>query len=595
MTKVSDYIIKRIADLGVKHVFFLPGGGSMYLNDSLGSSSDVEGICMLHEQAASIAAEAYARITENYGVCMVTSGPGATNAITGLTAAWLDSTPVIFISGQAKRADLIGSQKIRQFGIQEVDIISIVKPITKYAVQILDPDEIYYEFEKAISFARNGRPGPVWIDVPMDVQTSIVDEDQVRKYNSSDLITPACVSDDIINVIEHLNRSKRPVILLGNGVRLSGAAKLVQPLVEVLKIPVLTTWNGIDLIEDTNPYYFGRPGAVGIRYSNFIQQKADFVLSIGTRLNLLSTGFDYDSFLKNAYHVMVDIDKYEMKKKSVNPSMAVESDAKFFIEEILKNSIKINTNKESITKWLAVCNELKNKYGIMTEKNDPPDDGISIYKFVDCLTDKMDGNDIFQFTSSGTAVDISMQSFKVKKGQRTFLTKGLASMGFDVPASIGSCLASGGKRTVCVTGDGGFVMNIQELETLRRLSLPVKIFVIDNDGYSMIYASQKNNFDGRLTGCTPSSGLTLPSVIKMANAFGIPSYSIEIYDPMDNIISDVLAHPGPVICRVKGSIAQPILPRQTNYRKPDGQMASLPLHEMSPPLDADEFNYVMKL
>jgi len=594
--KVSDYIIHKVEESGVKHVFFLPGGGSMHLNDSLGSSETVEGVCMLHEQAAAVAAEAYARISEHMGVCMVTSGPGSTNAITGLAGAWLDSTPVLFISGQVKMADLVADQKIRQFGIQEVDIISLVTPITKYAVQIKNPDDISYEMEKAMALMRHGRPGPSWIDVPLDIQASLIEPEKIHSFDASELKSFHCVEDDIWKTISLLNQARRPALIIGNGIRLAGAAGMIRELVDMLKIPVLTTWNGIDLIEETHPYYFGRPGAVGQRHANFIQQKADFVLSIGTRLNLLSTGFDYNSFLKNAVHVMVDIDRYEMEKKSVRPKLAVCCDAKSFIENLLSRKELMNASYAADREeWLGICDNLKRQYPLENEKNDPPDECISIYKLIDYITNQMTGADIYQCTSSGTAADITMQAFRVKNGQRVFLTKGLASMGFDLPASIGSCLASGEQRTVCVTGDGGFMMNIQELETLRRLSLPVKIFVIDNGGYSMIYSSQKNNFNGRLTGCTKESGLTLPSVNKLADAFGIPSFSIEDYGEMEKTVRQVLNLSGPVLCRVKGSIAQPVLPRQTNYIRADGQMASRPLEEMSPLLDKDELDRVTKL
>jgi acetolactate synthase-1/2/3 large subunit len=591
--KVSDYIIQQIEALGVKHVFFLPGGGAMHMNDSLGQSTKLQSICMLHEQAAAIAAEAYSRISENIGVCMTTSGPGATNAITGLAGAWLDSTPVLFLSGQVKSSDLVGTQEIRQFGIQEVDIISIVKPITKYAVQIKEPNDIRYEMEKAIASAKHGRPGPVWIDIPLDIQASIIEPTALRLFDSSSMEGFQCTIEDVESTIHLLNQARRPVLIIGNGIRLAGASYLVRSMVETLGVPVLTTWNGIDLIEDSHPLYFGRPGAVGQRYANFIQQKADFVLSIGTRLNLLSTGFDYDSFLKNAVHVMVDIDRNEMRKKSVHPNLAICCDAKSFIDSLMER--KSTIDEADRTEWLEVCKMLKKKFPVSAEITDPEDGKISTYELVDCLTNLMADDDIYQFSSSGTSVDIAMQVFQIKRGQRAFLTKGLASMGFDIPASIGSCLASGGRRTVCVTGDGGFVMNVQELETLRRLNLPIKIFVIDNSGYSMIYSSQRSNFDGCLNGCTVESGLSLPSVNKLADAFGIPSYSISQRCDMEHVIHDVLCHPGPVLCRVEGSIAQPILPRQTNYMKTDGQMASRPLEEMSPLLDPDELSRIMQL
>ena len=585
--KISDYVIKFIADLGVKHVFYLTGGGAMHLNDSLGRNERLTPVCMLHEQACAIAAEAYARITEGYSACLVTSGPGGTNAITGLAGAYLDSTPVIFISGQVKRADRINGQGIRQFGIQEVDIVSVVKPLTKYAVQIENPEDIKKELGKAAKIAMHGRPGPVWIDIPLDIQAMQIEVDDLIGYDDSQMKKVCCEDHEILQTIELLNQAKRPVLLIGNGIRLAGGTKLCEELYDLLGIPVLTTWNGVDLIEDTHPMFFGRPGAVGHRYANFIQQNADFVLSIGTRLNLLSTGFDFESFLKKAKHVMVDIDENEMKKCSVNPYLAIQSDAKAFIEKLLFYREKINLI--SRTKWLNRCKEWEVKYPVFLQEQEPRNGYVNTYRLIDEITKQMTKDDIYQFTSSGTTADIAMQVFRIKKGQRAFLTKGLAAMGYDLPACIGSCIASGKKRTVCVTGDGGFMMNIQELETVRRLQLPIKIFIADNNGYGMIYGSQNGNFKGRLTGCTEESGLSIPDIAKVANAFGIESYVIENETDLNTKVQDVLRDDKPVVCVVKVDIAQKILPRQTNYMRPDGQMASRPLEDMSPLLEREEF------
>lgn len=585
--KVSDYVIQFISNLGIKHVFYISGGGAMHLNDSLGRNEKIDGICMLHEQACSIAAEAYARISEGYGACLVTSGPGATNAVTGLAGAWLDSTPVIFISGQVKRADLVGNQKIRQFGIQEVDIISIVHSMTKYAVQIKDAKDIKYEMEKAAALAVNGRPGPVWIDIPLDIQASEIEDSMLAGYDKSNLQEYSCHKADIDKTIELFNQSERPVIILGNGIRLSGGVKEAEQLYEALGIPVMTSWNGIDLIADDNRLFFGRPGAIGNRASNFIQQNADFVLTIGTRLNLLSTGYNYESFLEKANHVMVDIDKHEMEKKSVHPVLAIQSDAKVFICALLARIDEMNLAKRE--KWLMRCEELKRKYPIFIPEQRPREGFVSTYALVDEVSRQMTENDIYQFTSSGTSADIAMKVFRIKKGQRAFLTKGLASMGFDLPACIGSCIASGGKRTVCVTGDGSISMNIQELEVLKRLRLPIKIFVVDNNGYSMIYGSQNSNFDGRLTGCTEESGLSLPDMQRIAEAFGIEGKHLDSEENTADIVEEVLSFDGPCICTVKADIMQKILPRQTNYMREDGQMASRPLEDMSPLLDREEY------
>ena len=589
--KISDYVMKFISDLGVKKVFYVSGGGAMHLNDSLGKNDNLTGICMLHEQGASIAAESYARIAEGYGACLVTSGPGGTNAITGLAGAYYDGIPVIFISGQVKRADLVGNQKIRQFGIQEADIVSIAKPISKYAVQIKEPEDIKYELEKASKIAVSGKPGPVWIDIPLDIQATDIDIDTLEGFNEVMEEYP-CKKEDIDKVIELFNKAERPVMLIGNGIRMAKAVNEIRDLYDLLAIPVLTSWNGVDLIEDNHPLFYGRPGAVGHRHANFIQQNADFVLTIGSRLNLLSTGYNFDSFLEKANHIMVEIDKYEMEKKSVHPKLKINCDAKSFIQALLNRKDELNLEKR--TKWIEHCNKLREKYPIFIQEQEPREGYVSTYDLVNEVSNQMTKNDIYQFTSSGTSVDIAMKVFRIKKGQRAFLTKGLAAMGYDLPASIGSCIASNKKRTVCITGDGSIAMNMQELEVLKRLNLPVKIFVVDNNGYSMIYGSQNGNFKGHLTGCTKESGLTLPDMKRIAEAFGIRGMHIDNEEELQNKVVEALESDGPVICTVKADITQKILPKQTNYMREDGQMASRPLEDMTPLLDRDEFMKNMK-
>lgn len=583
--KLSDYVFDFIADLQVKHVFYLPGGGAMHLDDSLGHNSKITPICMLHEQACSISAEAYSRISENYSVCVVTSGPGVTNTITGLAGAWLDGTPVIFISGQAKRGDLVNGQGIRQFGIQEIDVVSLVKSITKYAVQIQKPEDIRYELEKAVALAKNGKPGPVWIDIPLDIQASQINPTELRGYNN-EYVIPECSDETITRIIDLFNNAKRPLLLVGNGVRQAKAINEMRELIDTLGIPVMTTWNGVDLIEDNHPLFYGRPGAVGQRHANFIQQNADFVLTIGTRLNLLSTGYDFETFLKKAVHVMVEIDENELHKISVKPTVPVHSDAKLFIDKLLRRKNELNTNKR--IEWLDYCSTIKKRYPLFIKEQIPEGKGVNTYSLVDAITNQMTENDIYQFTSSGTGADISMYTFRVKKGQRAFLTKGLASMGFDLPASIGSCLASGKKNTVCVTGDGGFMMNVQELATLRYLNLPVKIFVLDNSGYGMIYNSQSGNFN-RLTGCTIESGLPNVDLVKIVNSFGIETEVIDDESQVEEKVQKILNAKKPLVCVVKVFIGQKILPRQTNYKMENGQMASRPLEDMSPLLEREEF------
>ncbi len=589
--KISDYVIKFISDLGVDKVFCVTGGGAMHLNNSLGSSREVEGVFMLHEQGASVAAESYARIREGYGVCLVTSGPGATNAITGLCGAYMDSIPVIFISGQAKRADLVGDQNIRQFGIQEVDIISMVKPYSKYAERLMEPLKVRYELEKAAYIAASGRPGAVWIDIPLDVQATDVDVDTLERYIPDK--TESDVSDDIIKtVISAFNRSKKPAIILGNGVRLAHAADKALELIDFLKTPSFVSWNGVDLLYEDFPYYFGRPNIVGHRSSNLILQNADFVLSIGTRLSLLNTGYNFDGYLKNAFHVMVDIDENEMNKKSLHPQMKIKSDAGVFIDRLLDNKELFAQN--DLSSWIDHCMEMKAKYPVEIPEQLPRSGFVSLYRLFDVLSDHMDPGDIYQFTSSGTSVDIGMKTLKLKKGQRAFLNKSMAAMGYDIPACIGSCIGSGRRRVICVTGDGSAAMNIQELEVIKRLDLPVKLFIADNSGYSMIWHSQNGNFNGHLTGCTEDSGLTLPNLKTVAEAFGIKGMEITDETELEKVVSEVLEYNGPVVCRVKTDIMQKVLPKQSNYMNEKGQMESRPLQDMTPLLDRDELRECME-
>lgn len=583
--KISDYVMEYIAGLGVDTIFCVTGGGAMHLNNSLGKSEKLNGVFMLHEQGASIAAEAYARIHEGFGACLVTSGPGATNAVTGCVGSYIDSIPVIYISGQAKRADLVGDQKIRQFGIQEVDIISIVNSYTKYAVQIDAPENIKYELEKASFLAMEGRPGPVWIDIPLDIQASDVNPTELASYDSSESKSYIVKDADIDKTIEAINKANKPVIVLGHGIRLAHAVDKARELIDYLGFPVLTSWNGVDLIENGHPLYYGRPGAVGQRAANLIEQGADLVITIGTRLNILSTGYNYDSFLSNAYHIMVDIDVNEMNKKSVNPNLKVVADAGSYISSLLERKDEITYADRS--SWIKHCDILLEKYPVFIDDIKASEGLISTYDLVKCVSDNMTGEDIYQFTSSGTSVDIAMKVFEIKKGQRAFLSSGLASMGYDIPSSIGSCVASNGRRTVCITGDGSIAMNVQELEVIKRLNLPIKIFVTDNNGYSMIYQSQTGNF-GRLTGCTKSDGLTLPDMVKVSEAFGIKAFLINSEDELEQIVKETLNYDGPSLCVVKSDINQKILPKQVNYMKEDGQMASRPIEDMGPLLDRAE-------
>ena len=567
-------------------MFMLPGGGAMHLNDSLGKSKSIQFVCTQNEQGAAIAAEGYARVSGTPGLLMVTTGPGGTNALTGVAGAFLESTPMIVISGQVKRLDMIRDQHLRQQGMQELDIIASVRPMTKYAALVDEPNMIRYHMERAIYSATHGRKGPVWLDIPLDVQASMVEEDELVGFTPFEPPLPSA-DRAVLRIVERLNRSERPVILAGNGIRLAGAEKEFLELVETLGIPVLTTWNGIDLIDEEHPLYFGRPGGLGHRYANFIQQNSDFFLSIGARMNLLQTGYNFDGFAREAFRVMVDIDRAELSKINVRPDLAVQADAGDFIRTMLRYSDKIE--KKERADWLDYARRMKASYPLILPEYLEQKESVNTYCLLDTISELMTPDDVYVSGSSGSCIDISMQAFKVKKGQRVFCTKGLASMGYGLPAAIGACLASGRKRTVGVNGDGGFVMNIQELETIRRLDLPVKIFVLANHGYGAIQATQTNIFNRHFVACNTDSGLSLPDVARIAEAYGLKSVTISRNDEVRNAVSAVLDHDGPVICKVLTPIELTAAPKQVSYKRSDGQMESLPLEYMNPPLPEEEF------
>lgn len=560
----------------------------MHLNDSLGRSKKIQYVVCLHEQACAIAAEAYARVTNKPGLLMVTTGPGGTNAITGVAAAYVESTPMVVVSGQVKLADQIRGQGIRQQGMQELDIVSIVEPITKYAAMVTDPQSVKYHLDQAIYQAVHGRKGPVWLDIPLDVQASMVDETSLEGWapDGQEASGEMDLECQVLGIIETLNRSKRPVLLAGNGIRLADGLEVFGELVECLQVPVLTTWNGIDLIEDNHPLFFGRPGGLGQRYANFVQQNSDFFLSIGARMNLLQTGYNFDGFAREAVKVMVDIDANELKKINVRPQIAVCADAREFIGLLLKHRDKIKAKGRF--EWLSYARRMKSKYPIVQKAHWEQDGYANTYALLDAITEQMGQDDIFVSGSSGTCIDVSMQVFRVKKGQRVFSTKGLASMGFGVPATIGACLAGGGRRTVCVNGDGGFQMNIQELETIRRLNLPIKIFVLNNQGYAQIHATQKNIFSGHYVACDRGSHLTMSPVSDVAAAYGLKTFKIQNNQELPQIVKETLAYDGPVICEVIVPIELSAFPKQVSYKRPDGQMESLPLEYMNPMLPEEE-------
>jgi acetolactate synthase I/II/III large subunit len=589
MIKLSDYIMQVIADLGVRHVFMLPGGGAMHLVDSLGRNKRLSYICNLHEQACAIAADAYGQYTNNIGVALVTTGPGGTNTITGVAAAWLDSTPVLFLSGQVKRSDMIGDRGVRQVGFQEIDIVSLVRPITKYAVTVMDPSSIRYHLEKALHLATHGRPGPVWIDVPLDVQAAVIDESTLRGYEdflNPPTADPGKLREAAARALRLLAQARRPVILAGNGIRLAKGVDAFHSLIERLGVPVLTTWKAADLIPDDHPLYAGRPGAVGQRGANFAQQTADWMLIIGARLDLGQTAYRHENFAPGAVKIMVDVDPAEIQKMQMRIEVPVTADAGEFIRE-LGRQVEPGTPVDR-SRWLDRCRRWRSEYPVVLPEYWAEIGHVNDYVLIDVLSDELTAADLLIPGSSGACSERTMQAIRVKAGLRVFNSEGLGPMGFGIPAAIGACIASGGRRTVCIDGDGGFAMNLQELEVVRRLALPIKFFVLNNGGYGSIQATQRTYFNGHFVASTRSSGLTLPDVAGVATAFGIPPTRLADHANLRERVRDILATGGPTICEVRVSADQPTAPRVASRQNEDGSMESAPMEDLWPFLDRQD-------
>ena len=562
----------------------------MHLVDSLGRCKDIEYICNLHEQSCAIAADAYGQYTNNLGVALVTTGPGGSNTLTGVAAAWIDSTPTMFISGQVKREDLMDDREVRQMGFQELDIVKMAEPVTKYAVTVMEPDTIKYHLGKAAYLARNGRPGPVWLDIPLDVQAANIDESSLAGFDPGEieaLVDNTSLKRSAVEAIQLINQAERPVILAGNGVRLGKALESFQTLIKILNIPCLTTWRAIDFLSEDHPLYIGRPGAVGQRAANFAQQNSDLILILGARLDLGQTGYSHENFARRAKKIMVDIDQKEINKMDMTIDIPVCADVKEFIQEIIDQENAIISRERS--KWWARCREWKNKYPVILPEYRKEKNGVNTYALIDALSDEMNEDDLLIPGSSGTCAEITMQAFRIKQGMRIFNSPGLGAMGFGIPAAIGGCLASGKKRTVCIDGDGSFQMNIQELETVRRLNLSIKFFILNNSGYASIQATQRTHFDSHFVGSNESSGLTLPDSLKIAGAYDIKAVKISGNQELREKVREVMEHEGPVICDVEVTPNQFTAPRISSAQDESGKMVSKPIEDLWPFLDREEF------
>ena len=589
LVKLSDYIFSFIAELGVKDVFAISGGGAMHLVDSLGISEELNYIATHHEQAAAMAAEGYARISGKPGVALVTSGPGGTNTITGVCGAWIDSIPTIFISGQVTSDTLIGNTGLRQFGIQESNIVELVKPITKYAITVTDPTQIKYHLQKALYLATSGRPGPVWLDIPLDIQSAYINLNDLVSFmpdNTEQGNTNRLLKTQVAESIKLLINAKRPVIISGYGIRLAKAENDYLKLVDNLGIPVISSWTTSDLLPYDHELYIGRSGIMGDRAGNFTVQNSDLLLIIGSRMSIPQVGHKHGTFAREAKKIMVDIDKVELKKPSIKIDIPIQADAKEFIRELL-HQIDEQKVKIEVADWVQKCNHWKIKYPVVLPEYGREKEAVNSFYFVDVISEKLDKSAVV-VTDMGTSFTGTMQAFKTKRGQRFFTSSGHASMGFGLPGAIGACFANNKKKTICISGDGGLQMNIQELQTIVHYNLPIILFVLNNNGYLTIKLMQQNHF-GRYVGSDKNSGVSCPDIIKVANAYGIKTERITNHNELHEKIDSVLNESGPFVCEIIMPENQPLIPKVSSVKRPDGTFVSRPLEDLYPFLDRDEF------
>ncbi len=606
--KLSDYIFQFVADHGVKHVFLVTGGGAMHLNASLAGEHRLTPICNSHEQATAMCAESYAKAVNGIGVALVTTGPGGTNTITGVAGAWLDSTPTLFLSGQVKRPDRMFDAVtgkplgMRQLGVQEVDIVSIVTPVTKYAKTVLDPLDIRFELEKAWYLALNGRPGPVWLDIPLDVQASpIPDPATLRSFDATEheaAQSNANLRDEVRRVVDELLKSSRPLLFAGNGTRLARAEAQFTELRTLLDVPTVATWCAADLVPSDVPTFVGRPGNVAARGANFALQNCDFLLVTGARLDMAITGYAPQNLAREAHKVAVDIDAAELAKLHPHLQQPVIADCRAFLDELLAQ-IKALQQPLDHTRWAdwnARAADWKNRYNVVTDEHRKPEGLVSIFNLAEVIGTESKPSDKLVSGSSGSGIEIFLLACPTRSGQRIFHTAGLGSMGYGLPMSIAVSIGSGNGETILVDGDGGFQFNIQELETIRRLQLPIKLFVLNNDGYASIRASQQAYFGSAQIGADAATGLTVPNLSKIAASYDIPSVVIEDQTNLREDVRQILATPGPVLIDVRVIPDEVRAPRLQSYQREDGSFVSKPLEDLFPFLPREEFlaNMIVK-
>jgi acetolactate synthase-1/2/3 large subunit len=591
MTKLSDFVARHLADYGVRHVFMVTGGGAMHLNDSFGLEKRIQYVCCHHEQACAMAAEGYARISGKPGVVNVTTGPGGINALNGVFGAWTDSIPMLVISGQVKRETCLENFSLpglRQLGDQEADIVPMARRITKYAAYVGDPLAIRYHLDRALYIARSGRPGPCWLDVPLDVQSAVVDEAELKSYDAKedrprwDL---AAVRASCRQIADRLKAAARPAILAGNGIHCAHAEAAFDGLIRSLQMPVALSRTARDLLVSDDPLYCGRAGIDADRAGNFTVQNADMLLVLGSRLGIRQVSYNWRSFARNAFVVQVDADPAELNKPTVRPNLPVHCDLSVLLEELSGCLARTEMDRRLHSQWLRWCRERVSRYPGVLPQQRVAVGALNPYHFCEHLSRQLSEDDVV-VCGNGSAFIVMFQAGVVRRGQRWFFNSGCASMGYDLPAAVGAAFAQPGKRVICLAGDGSIQLNIQELQTVAHHRLPVKIFVLNNSGYLSIRQTQQAFF-GRLVGESSTSGVSFPDMVKVATAYGLSAFRIELAN-MENGIARALADPGPVLCDVVVDPQQGFEPRVSSRQLPDGRIVSSELEDMFPFLSREE-------
>jgi acetolactate synthase I/II/III large subunit len=606
--RVADYIAQRCVEAGARHVFLVTGGGAMHLNDAFGRNKSLTPVCFHHEQAAAMAAESYFRVSNKLAVLNVTTGPGGINALNGVYGAYVDSLGMLVISGQVKDETYLKNYPIplRQLGDQEVDIVSMAKPVVKYATTLHNAKHIRKIMDYAVFLATNGRPGPVWVDVPVDVSSTQINPTELEGWdgnldeliNSPD-ITPNTVLElkelrasqtfdtDIAVILDKLKSAKRPVLFAGAGIRISGQYTNFVKLAQRLGIPVVSGWNAHDVVPNSNPYYAGRPGTVGDRAGNFTVQNADLLIVLGSRLNIRQVSYNHKNFAHRAFKIQVDADRAELDKPTLHTDLKIHGDLKEFIPALL-TALEGYATPAQHTEYLNWCKERVQRYPTVLEEYKHTDTHVNPYAFVSELIKHLKEDDIV-VTGNGSACVISFQTAVLKEGQRLYTNSGDASMGYDLPAAIGACIAQGGKRIICLAGDGSIMMNLQELQTVVGYNLPVKIIVLNNDGYLSIKQTQHNYFSDNVFGTCPADGVTIPNFVNVARAFGMDAYRVETIDHWrSDTVQGSLDHSRPALIEVMCDPATIFAPKLVAKKLADGSMLAPSLENMSPFLSDEE-------